>query len=159
MDQNVPVVFAPSAGPSLDAASTAAGAGAEVVPQAPSAAVAASSDVAIGGDGEHLGSCGDGGLTTAAAAEGTGSDVGARDAVAQTPAATDRSASECMQSHCGQASPDALNRALIENFVLNEMNSLRVALPDDVRCQLVAAIFCQDASSRASVVIPSVTKT
>ncbi|MCP4239955.1 MAG: hypothetical protein GY772_05290, partial [bacterium] len=158
-DQDVPVVVAPSEQPSSDAASTVIGVGAAAVSQASSAAVAASSDVAIGGNGGHLGSCGDGGLTTAAAAEGTGSDVGARDAVAQTPAATDRSASERMQSHCGQASPDALNRALIEKFVVSEMNSLRVALPDGVRCQVVAAIVCQDASSRASVVIPSVTKT
>ncbi|MCP4243130.1 MAG: hypothetical protein GY772_21460, partial [bacterium] len=156
VDQNVPVVFAPSAEPSSDAASTAVGAGAEAVSQAPSAAVAASSDAAAGGGQGHLGSCGDGGLTTAAAAEGTGSNAGARDADARMPSATDRSASGRMQSHCGQASPDALNRATIEQFVINEMRSLRVALPDDVRCQLVAAIFCQDASSQASVVIPGV---
>ncbi|MCP4244634.1 MAG: hypothetical protein GY772_29175, partial [bacterium] len=145
MDQDVPVVVAPSAQPSLDAASTVVGVGAAAVSQASSAAVAASSDAATGGDGGHLGSRGDGGLTTAAAAEGTGSDVGAQDAVAQMPSATDRSASGCMQSHCGQASPDALHRALIENFLVSEMNSLRVSLPDEVRCQLAAAIFCQDA--------------
>ncbi|MCP4244433.1 MAG: hypothetical protein GY772_28150 [bacterium] len=119
-DQDVPVVVAPSEQPSPDAASTVVGVGATAVSQASFAAVAASSDVAIGGDGAHLGSHGDGGLTTAAAAEGTGSDVGARDAVAQTPAATDKSASECMQSHCGQASPDALNRSFPEHGLPSE---------------------------------------
>ncbi|MCP4243546.1 MAG: hypothetical protein GY772_23575 [bacterium] len=161
----------PTTVPSEDLDPTTAGPGtSEVLQSAPVVPAVVSTDAVAAGDGNaHLGSCDRSDAVATIAAEGPCAadplcshiavgGVGAQDPQEPEPDVKGLHSGECMQPHRSQASPATLNHALIQKFVMEEMNSIGVASLYDIADHLIAAIVRTNASSHTSVVITHVTQ-
>ncbi|MCP4243203.1 MAG: hypothetical protein GY772_21825, partial [bacterium] len=135
----------PTTVPSEDLDPTMAGPGtSEVLQSAPVVPAAVSTDAVAAGDGDaHLESCDRSDVVAMVAAEGpcetdplcshiVVGDAGAQDPQVPVPDVKGRRSGEGMQPHRSQASPATLNHALVQRFVMEEMNSIGVASLYDI---------------------------